>query len=159
MTTARIRAKLDNPSPLYCHSENKLQTELKFLASYTVPRVDVLLSTVFQSLQGPILAANYNAPTRGGSAEPWPTAFGRGRQCQRPVDCSGTMFGERLNQLDLRVGKTVAFSGRRATFNVDIFNAMNASTVLSENSNFAGLADTNGPSDARFVRFGVQYDF
>jgi hypothetical protein len=154
-----VRAKLDNPSPLYCHSENGLQTEAKFLASYTIPRVDVLLSTVFQSLQGPILAANYNAPNAVVQPSLGRPLSGGAANVSVPLIVPGTMFGERLNQLDLRIAKILAFSGKRATLNFDIFNAMNASTVLSENSNFAAWRTPTDLLTARFVRFGVQYDF
>ena len=47
------------------------------------------------------------------------------------------MFGERLNQLDVRVGKIFKFARTRAAINVDIYNATNADTVLLLNNNFA----------------------
>ena len=32
----------------YCHTESPFQTSFRGLASYTIPRIDVLVSTVFQ---------------------------------------------------------------------------------------------------------------
>ena len=32
----------------YCHVESPFQTSFRALATYTIPRIDVLLSTVFQ---------------------------------------------------------------------------------------------------------------
>ena len=43
--------------------------------------------------------------------------------------------------------------------NVDIFNALNANPVLSENSSFAVWRTPTDILTARFVRFSVQYDF
>jgi hypothetical protein len=154
-----VRAKLDNPSPLYCKSQNQFQTEAKFLASYTIPRIDVLTSAVFQSLQGPILAANYNAPNALVAPSLGRPLSGGAANVTVPLIAPGTMFGDRQNQLDLRVAKIVRFAGRRASLNVDIFNALNASTVLGENANFAAWRTPTDLLTARFVRLGVQYDF
>ena len=49
----------------------------------------------------------------------------------------GTMYGERLNQLDLRVGKMVQFGKLRATVNLDLYNALNVDTVLMMNNAYA----------------------
>ena len=39
-----IVTKIDNPSPLYCHVDTAFLTQVKFLGSYLVPRVDVQIS-------------------------------------------------------------------------------------------------------------------
>ena len=49
----------------------------------------------------------------------------------------GTLFGDRLNQLDFRVGKVLRFGAKgRVTPSIDIFNVLNANAVLVESSNF-----------------------
>ena len=154
-----IVAKLDNPSPLYCHSENKFQTETKFLASYTVPRVDVLVSGVYQNLQGPLLAANYNVPNAAIVPSLGRSLSGGAANATVNLISPGTMFGERVNQVDLRVAKLLRYAGDRIMLNVDIFNALNANPVLAENSNFAVWRAPTDILTARFVRFSVQYDF
>jgi hypothetical protein len=154
-----IVAKLDNPSPLYCHSENAFQTEVKFLASYTVPRVDVLLSTVFQNLQGVPLAANYNAPNAQVAPSLGRSLSGGAANATVNLVAPGTMFGDRVNQVDLRIAKLLRYAGDRIMLNVDIFNALNANPVLTENSSFAVWRTPTDILTARFVRFSVQYDF
>ena len=52
-TTATSSPKLDNPSPLYCHVDTAFLTQVKFLGTYTVPRVDVQVAATFQSIPGP----------------------------------------------------------------------------------------------------------
>ncbi len=53
----------------------------------------------------------------------------------------GTMYGDRLNQLDVRVART--FGPRRAQLQLalDVYNTLNSSAVLSYNSTFV----PNGP--------------
>jgi hypothetical protein len=73
------------------------------------------------------------------------------------------MRGPRVNQLDLRVGKVLRLTGRqRATVSVDMFNALNADTVLAYNQAFtpggAWLVPTSVLT-ARTAKITVQYDF
>ena len=49
----------------------------------------------------------------------------------------GTMDGERLTQVDLRVGKIFRMGGLRTTASLDLCNALNANPVLSQNDSFA----------------------
>src|SRR5678816_3591646 len=53
----------------------------------------------------------------------------------------GTMYGERLYQLDLRFEKTFEAGRTRLTLNADVYNVLNASTVLAHNNNFSPATD------------------
>ena len=54
-----------------------------------------------------------------------------------PLVEPGTMFGDRLNQLDLRVSKKIPFGGRRQLeFMADLYNALNASPVSEQNNTY-----------------------
>ena len=68
----------------------------------------------------------------------------------------------RVNQLDLRIGKILRFNGQRANVSLDLFNALNADTVLTYNQNFtpggAWLVPTSVLT-ARTAKITVQYDF
>ena len=52
----------------------------------------------------------------------------------------GKLFGERLNQLDLRIAKLLRAGRTRTSVNFDLYNAFNASTVLAENATYSGAA-------------------
>jgi hypothetical protein len=73
----------------------------------------------------------------------------------------GTSYGERLNELDFRVSKTVPLrEGRRIQGIVDVYNLFNGSAVITQNNSFgsAWLRPTQ-ILQKRLVKFGVQLDF
>jgi hypothetical protein len=72
----------------------------------------------------------------------------------------GTMYGERLNQVDLRFGKSVRLGGtHRARLNIDLYNALNASAVLQQSNTYGNWLTPQGILVGRNVKFSVQYDF
>ena len=71
----------------------------------------------------------------------------------------GTLYGERLNQVDLRFSKRIRFSGRRVNFNVDLYNALNTDTVLTVNNAFAVWQRPTLNINARYLTIGAQLDF
>lgn len=148
--------KVDNPSPLYCHQETGFLTQIKFLGSYTVPRVAVQISGTFQSIPGPQIAANYvvtaNQTTLG-------RAFTGASNATVNVVVPGAMFGDRLNQVDLRFGKILKFGRTHTAVNLDLFNAFNRNTALTVNSNYASWLLPQSILQARLTKISVQFDF
>jgi hypothetical protein len=154
-----VRAKLNNPSPLYCHVTGAFLTQVKFLASYIVPRIDVQVTGNFQSTPGPEILANYVAST----AEVRPSlgrnlAGGASNVTVNLVE-PGTLYGERKNQLDLRVGKILRFGRTRATATLDLYNVFNASTVLDVSDTFTTWQRPEAILPARFAKVGLQLEF
>ena len=146
-------------SQQYCHQESPFLTQVKLIGSYIVPRIDVIVSGTFQSVPGPQILANYNAP----NAEVAPVlgrplAGGAPNITLQLVD-PGTLYGERLNQVDLRFSKRFRFSGRRVNFNVDLYNALNSDTVLTVNNAFAVWQRPTLNINARYLTIGAQLDF
>jgi hypothetical protein len=47
-----------------------------------------------------------------------------------------TVFGERLNRIDLRIGKVFAIGKTRVMGAVDLYNALNANMVLTLNNGY-----------------------
>ena len=78
-----------------------------------------------------------------------------------PLIAPGTMFGDRLNQLDFRMSKIFRLPGnRRIQANMDLFNVFNASAVLAQNNTYGSswLRPTN-IIQGRLLKFGGQFDF
>ena len=129
-----ILAKLPEISPLglpYCHQVTDFLTQIKFLGSYNLPKVDVAVSGSFQSLPGPQLAANQvvlNAAVR--------PSLGRdltGGAANVTVNLvPPSLFEERLNPLDIRFAKSLKLNRTRVSLNLDLYNLFNVSTVLTE---------------------------
>jgi hypothetical protein len=141
-------------------------TQVKFLGSYTVPRIDLQIASTFQSLPGAQLSAVYNAPFSNYGSSLGRFVSGGNANSVVPVNLvePGTMFGDRLNQLDFRLGKIVRMGQMRMSLSLDLYNALNASTVLSESSAYAGSSITGWrrPTTilpARIAKFGAQLDF
>jgi hypothetical protein len=154
-----VVTKLDNPSPLFCHVDTKFLTQVKTLASYTIPRVDVRFAATFPSGPGPQSLANYNVPTSEAAR-----TLGRPLSANRTfvtvnVVPPGTMFGERVNQLDLRFGKLVKVGRTRITGNLDVYNALNSDTVLSLSNSYGTWLQALSVINARFAKVSLQVDF
>ena len=61
----------------YCHVAYGVLTQLRGLASYTIPKIDLQVSGVFQSKPGALLAANYAVPSRRRRAVARPPSVGQ----------------------------------------------------------------------------------
>jgi len=143
----------------YCRQQSPLLTQVKFLGSYDIPKIDVLISGALQSVPGPQLIANFVAtnaavlPSLGR-----PLAGGTANVTVNVVE-PGALYGDRRNQFDLRIGKVLRFGRTRTKVNLDINNVFNANPVLTENTSFAVFRQPASILPARIARIGVQFDF
>ncbi len=131
------------------------------LASYTIPKIDVQIASTFRSDQGGQLAANYvvsSANTTLGR----PFAGGSTTLTVNLVE-PGTLFGDRVNQFDLRFGKLLRFGRARANLAVDLYNVLNSNPVLTYNEQFSPTTTTwlrpNSVLQARFAKLSAQFNF
>jgi hypothetical protein len=148
-------------SASFCHQETPYLPQYKALASYTLPWYGIRVSGTLQSLPGPQISATniYNNANRLTS-----TTLGRPftlAQANVNLVEPGTFYGDRLNQIDLRLTKIVNLGGRnRLDLNVDFYNAFNSDAVIAEIGAF-------GPAwrrpltviQPRFVKFAARWDF
>jgi hypothetical protein len=120
-----------------CEENNGWRTSIQGLAAYTIPRIDVQVSGTLQNLPGAQLAANSNtlATTttlgRGFAGFPFAPPFRAFN-----IVPAGQVFIERLNQIDMRIGKIFRAAGTRTAVNFDFYNVTNSNSVLSENATF-----------------------
>jgi hypothetical protein len=154
-----IVSKVDNPSPRFCHVETAFLTQVKFLGSYTVPRVDVQLSGTFQSIPGPQIGAMYIALNAAVAPSLGRNLSGNAANVSVPLVEPGTAYGDRLNQLDFRAGKILKIGRTRTALNLDLFNAFNRNIALAVNNNYASWLQPLSILSARLAKISIQFDF
>jgi hypothetical protein len=154
-----VVAKVDNPSPLYCRVEGAFRTSVKFMTSYTVPRIDLQVSGVVQSVPGAEIAADYNAPNSVVAPSLGRSLAGGESNVTVNLVEPRSMFGDRRNQIDLRIGKILRFGRARATPSLDLYNVLNSNVVLKQSSAFASWLRPQEILLARFLKVGLQLEF
>jgi hypothetical protein len=156
-----VQAKLPEIAPTnpFCHVKTKFLTQVKFIASYQIPRVDVQLSASFRNEPGPQRLANYTATSAVVSPSLGRNLSGNANNVTVSLVEPGLLYGERLNQLDLRFAKVLRFGRTRTTASIDIYNALNGNAVLTESAAFATWLRPQNILNARFAKVVMQLDF
>jgi hypothetical protein len=152
-------ALTDNPTQLYCHNVQNFLTQVKLLGTYTLPKANVNIAATVQSSPGAALTANYiatNAVVQPSLGRP--LSGGANNVTVNLVE-PGTLFGDRLNQLDLRFSRPVRFGTRRLSVNLDIYNALNANPIIQYNLNYAVWQTPQRILEARLFKISGQFDF
>ena len=143
--TSTFGAGLNNsgvtPLSPYCHVAYGVLTQFKGLSSYLVPKIEVQLAATLQSKPGVMVAANYAIPN-----EVVAPALGRDLSANAQnvtvnLVPAGQMYGDRLNELDVRMAKVVRIGASRSTIGLEVYNALNSSAVLAYNTAYV----PNGP--------------
>ena len=157
----------------FCDTSSGLLTTVSGLATYTIPKIDVLVAGTLQSR--PFAGGNFPSVASQSLAANWIVSspqvaaeLGRPLAGGAPITFvnvvePGTMYGDRITQVDLRVSKILRFGGRRANVGVDLFNLFNTNAVYQYNTTYSGNGATwLQPSSlvvARFAKLSVQFDF
>jgi hypothetical protein len=154
---------LASPTIPYCRQVEPLLTTFKGLFSYLIPKVDVQFSGTFSSRPGVSLLAN-QVYSSAQVANPAFSTLGRPLAQVATVTVNliepQTQFGDRIDQLDLRVGKILRFGQTRASLNVDIVNALNSNDNLQYSPTFSATWPTpTSVITARLFRLSAQFDF
>jgi len=152
-------------------------TQLRGLASYTVPKVDVLVSTIFRSQPNAQPAATTvatNGASRTANYQMTPAQFLaatgtalRPGLAQQSVDllAPGAVYGERINVVDMRFAKVLRFGRTRLNVGMDLYNLLYANapttfeTVYDPATNGARWMQPTAVLNPRAARFNVQLDF
>jgi hypothetical protein len=101
---------------------------------------DIDLSAVFQDNPGPEIDANYTVTSSQVQFvnNPARTTLTSGT-ATIPLIQPGTVFGDRIYQLDVRASKTIKVGGARLRAILDVANLFNASTVLLQNNTYGTI--------------------
>jgi hypothetical protein len=161
-----------SPTNPWCNTSTGFVTRYTGLGTYTVPKVDVLISGTFRSDAGAPLAANW---TITNTNPQWNSIIAQlGRAPSNGATSvtvnlvePGTLYGDRVNEFDARFAKIFRFGHTRTNVGFDLYNLLNSSAILSYNQAFSTTALTGAsawlsPSTVlqpRFWKFSVQFDF
>jgi hypothetical protein len=165
----------------FCHRESGWKTNIKGLASYTVPKIDVLVSGTFkslpypgnefpsvqsQSLGGQVLGLFLGIPGVDSTNLGRPLSSGIPIQFLNIVE-PGALYGDRLTSIDLRLGKILRFGNSRTAVNFDVYNLFNSNTTEVFQRNYTApnsiprstYLDPLQIMSARFFKISAQFDF
>ena len=120
------------------------------------------MSATLQSNPGPELAANFVASNAVVRPSLGRDLSGGAANVTVNLIQPGDLYGDRINQVDFRVGKILRFGRTRTQVGLDIYNAPNTDVPLTYNPTIVPGGTWLTPTSvmtARFVKIGVQVDF
>jgi hypothetical protein len=143
----------------FCDVRPPFQPNVKALVVYPLPWGGIQTAATIQSLPGPQISATYSI--NNAIAAP---SLGRNlSEGTVTVDLipPGTLYGDRLNQLDFRVSKIFKFGAKgRIQGNVDLYNILNANPVLALNTTYGSAWERPLQIlEGRLLKLSVQVDF
>jgi hypothetical protein len=179
---------IDSPDPRNCRDVDPFQTTFRGLASYTVPKIDVLVSGTVRSQPEVERTATWQLPNSPSSAACAPnpaqctTVQGlNGGVLPTGLNANGTttvtltdtehrlFSGQRRTQVDMRFAKILRFGQTRTDIGVDLGNLLNTNYATTwENTyqysinNAASGGTWNQPESVfapRFVRLNFTFNF
>jgi len=161
VTTARGSLSVTNP---YCHYSEPYRTDIRGLATYTIPRADVQVAVTWMSVPGEYLEANFVADNAWIAAGPQPLGRPLTGAAVATVNLIApyTLFADRRNNMDFRVAKIFRFGGRRTQVGLDLYNLMNVDVATAYNQAFVPGGPWLTPTaiqPARYARFSMEVDF
>jgi hypothetical protein len=171
-----------------CDITEKWSTSFRGLASYTIPKIDLLVSASMRSIEttpgagvattGLSLAANYVVPntctaTSAAGCYSIQQALGRLPANALPTGTTtvnllnpGQLYAlERTNLVDMRFAKILRFGSRRTDVGIDLYNLFNSNVTTAYQQTYEQV--TNGAAwlrptaiaAPRLARFHVTLDF
>jgi hypothetical protein len=182
--TCAITVNIDSPDPRGCHLTEPWMTSFRGLASYTVPKIDVLVSAQLRSLNAgntlaglggstPATSNSLNATTAVPNTEvrrllgrlPG-VALANGTTSVNLLTAGQLYPDERVNQVDMRFAKILRLGNRKVDIGIDLYNLFNTHDATGFDGGYDwGVAnggqwlDPTGIVNPRFVRLNFRVDF
>ena len=143
------------PDPRGCHSIDPFQTQVRGLAIYIIPKIDVLVSATVRS-QPPVQLGTPPAGATiagGGNSAQWivPNSVVAAALGHLPVGATATgtttiqiadnvnrvYVDNRRTQIDMRFAKVVRFARTRSDIGIDLNNLLNTNYATGYNTTYA----------------------
>ncbi len=173
LLVANINQRVDS-----CDVTEKWATSFRGLASYTIPKIDVLVSASMRSLEttpgggvatnGLSLAANYVVPNTiiAQSLGRLPAnALATGTTTLNMLNPGELYTLQRFNLVDMRFAKILRFADRRLDVGIDLYNLFNQNFTTSyqqtyeQRTNGAAWLTPTAIAAPRLARFHATFNF
>jgi hypothetical protein len=168
--------KIDSPDTRGCLSNPPARPNFRGSASYTIPKVDVLVSTITRISPAPGLAATYTYPNTyimrpvsdGGLGRLPAGQLETGTTPVALLDNDRRLYADKTHrQVDMRFAKVLRFGGRRADVGIDLYNIFNVNTPVAYDGGYDAPPAVNGGQwlqptaivQSRFARFNLTVSF
>jgi hypothetical protein len=148
----------------YCKVVEPYRTDLRGLATYTIPRIDLQVSGTVRNDAGPELAANYVVNSTVANAGPQPLGrnLSAGNVTVNLIE-PGTFYADRRTNVDLRIAKIFRYGRTRTQVGFDVYNLTNTDVVTGYNQTFSPTSTTwltpTTIQPARYAKVSAQFDF
>ena len=166
--SCQIRAALPDTAPLnpFCHVETGFLPQYKLIGSYVIPKLDVQASLAYSGKAGiqvsgfgtpagvgGALAANYTVANSVVAPQLGRNLSGNAPNVTVNIVQPGVLYGDRVNEIDIRLGKILKFGKTRTTVGVDVYNLLNSPAILSYNQAFIAGGSWLTPTSEMSARF------
>jgi hypothetical protein len=156
------------PNPRGCNDYNPWQTTIRGLGSYTIPKIDVLVSATFRSQPPLELSANWIVPNTtvrtllGGTLPS--NLLATGNSTIDLTDPDHRIFASnRRTQMDMRFAKVIRFGRTRTDVGIDLWNLFNTNYATAYEGDYGPVGSTwQNPTSVyapRFVRLNFTVGF
>jgi hypothetical protein len=145
----------------FCDTDTGFRPDIKFAGSYELPW-GLQTSATYQNAAGPSITASWPATNAA-------IAAGLGRNLSAGATATKTvnliqpqsLFGDRLNQIDVRVSKRFLLgTGARFVLNADFYNLANSNWIIGYVPNVGpNLMRPTQVLSPRLFKIGGQFDF
>jgi hypothetical protein len=148
-------------------------TQAKLFAIYPLPWWGVQTSAAYQTYRAPQgdplsglagVSGTWSVPVASIAPSLGRPLAGGARTASVNIVPYGGLYAERLQQIDIRVSKKIQAGRTRIQPQIDLYNLLNANTVLAENAAYSPPPSTTwlGPTGilpGRILKFGLLVDF
>jgi hypothetical protein len=148
-----------SPVNPYCRVAEPYTTDIRGLATYTIPRIDLQVSGTWRNDAGPMLSANYTV-TSAIAAPSLGRNLSSGNVTVNLIE-PGTFYADRRNNVDLRVAKILRYGRTRTQVGFDVYNLTNTDVVTGYNQRFTSTSwlTPTAIQPARYAKISAQFDF
>jgi hypothetical protein len=155
---------VDDPQAQFCNETTPFRPNAKLQVLHTFPW-GIQASMAYQNQQGAAITARFSAP-----ASLIVPALGRplaaGANARKTIELiePGTLYGKRLNQFDVRMGKLVTVGRYRLRGDVNVYNLFNSDYTPTVNTTFSTAATSQylratNVLQGRTIKLSGQIDF